>query len=94
MRDPGIDPRDELWLARQARTPAPDDDGVCFGTFNDEVLGPFRCKVDAESAQNRKLAELEAQGIDLAAANPRMAVIFADPAVYHVPSSPEGSINA
>lgn len=90
---PGIDPRDELWLARQLKNPPAEDDGVCFATWNDELLGPFACKADAEAEQNSRLAELDAQGIDLVAANIRMSVIFADPAVYHVPSS-EGSVNA
>lgn len=81
---PGMDPRDELWLAQQLEHPAPEDDGVCFATWNDELMGPFACKADAEAAQNRKLAELQAQGVDLVAAHPRMTVIFADPTVYHL----------
>ncbi len=85
MKDPGIDPRDELWLARALKHPPADDDGLCFATFNDELLGPFACAVDAEAAQNRKLSELEARGVDLLAMNPRMAVIFADPSRHHLP---------
>jgi hypothetical protein len=38
------------------------------------------------------LDELTAQGVDLVAANSRMAVIFGDPATYHLPT--EDSLNA
>lgn len=89
MRSNAIDPRDEQWV-RERLGQKFDDDGVCFATFNDELLGPFSCKANAEAAQNRKLAELEAQGVDLAAASPRMAVIFGDPSVYQMPT---GGIN-
>jgi hypothetical protein len=89
---PGLDHRDELWLARQLKNPPTEDDGICFAIWRDEVLGPFACKAEAEAAQQRKLDELAAQGVDLASANPHMAVIFGDPATYHLPT--EDSLNA
>ena len=95
MKDSGIDSRDELWLARQLKNPAPDDDGVCFATWGFEstntVLGPFACKADAEAAHQGKLDELTAQGIDLTTADIRMGVVFGDPTVYHVP--PKDTVN-
>lgn len=87
----GIHENDRAWLAEQLKKPGPldDGDGVCFATWNDEVLGPFACKADAHAAHQEKLDELEAQGVD--SANIRMAVVFADPIVYHVP--PKETIN-
>jgi hypothetical protein len=81
----GVDPRDAEWIASELKRAADPQDGLCFATFNDELLGPFACSADAEAAQNFRLAELEARGVDVLALNPRMAVIFADPARYHLP---------
>ena len=82
---PGIDPRDREWLAEKLRSPSPPDgDGVCFANFGDEVLGPFACKADAEAAQNRKLHDLAASGVDLLSAEIRMSIVFTrvNPALY------------
>jgi hypothetical protein len=80
-----IDPRDEQWM-RECLGQEFDDDGLCFGVFGREVLGPFGCKDDAIAACDAKLAELQALGVDILAASPHMSVIFGDPATYHLPT--------
>ena len=84
-----VDPADEAWLAAQLARRASDidDDGICFARWNGELLGPFRCKADANAAHEAKLQELRDAGIDPLVANPVMSIVFGDPSVYHVPDS-------
>ena len=97
-REPGIDPRDWEWIEKhehELAQPIPDI-GPCFACWQvgeqpAELLGPFRSTGEAHAAHDSKLAELAAQGIDLLAADIKMSVIFADPAVNHMPTG--GSCN-
>lgn len=83
-----VDPADEAWLDAQLGRSAGElgeamnGDGLCFATFNDEVLGLFSCKAHAEKAQDLKIQELRDAGIDPLVANPHMSVLFIDPAFY------------
>jgi hypothetical protein len=70
----------DRWMLEHADDQALNGDGVCFAVLNGEQLGPFRCKADAEAALDRKLA-----GTELLPGADAGSVIFADPAVYHVP---------
>lgn len=89
MKPNTIDPRDELWLARQSKNPAPDTDGICFGVWRDQVLGPFACAADADAAIDKAMREA---GVEIAPGVDCGRVIFADPAVCHVLPS-EGKLN-
>ena len=78
MRDPGIDARDELWLAHELEYPSDPLAGPCVATFNGTTLGVFPNAAAAEAAQNRRIAELAARGVDVLALNPEMTVTFVE----------------
>jgi hypothetical protein len=81
-QDPGIDPRDYAWIAEHANDLALDGDGVCFAFWRGEQLGPFSCKAEANSALDRRMREA---GVEITHGMDAGGVIFADPAMYHVP---------
>lgn len=83
-----VHPADALWLARQLKNPAPDTDGVCFGIWREEVLGPFSCAREADAAIDKAMRDA---GVEIGPGTDCGRVIFADPAVYHAPS--EGKLN-
>lgn len=75
-------------MSEQPKNHAPETDGICFAFLNGEQFGPFACEADALAALDRMLLEAGelVPGMDAG------SVIFADPAIYHMP--PHGTSNA
>ena len=77
-----IDPRDEQ-QALEYLSKEFDKDGICFAFWRGEQMGPFSCWAEADAAIEKAMRDA---GVEIGPGVDCGSVVFADPAVYHVPS--------